>query len=256
MAPRAQPLKMGGHQIQGMADGTEDADAVTKSQMDAAIAAIDLSTLAPLASPTFTGDPKAPTPSTADNDTSIATTAYVQANLASYAPKASPALTGVPTAPTASAGNNSTQIATTAYVDAAAKIKFAVKGADQSITSNTSFTDVTDLSFSMTANKIYYITGALIISAGAGGFKFAVNGSTSASKIRASYISSGSYVSAYDTSIHAAPGPSVSVIYQPIIVIENGGSASTFSIRLAQNTSDAANTTVQKSSFIQYVEIA
>jgi hypothetical protein len=33
---------------------------------------------APIASPTFTGDPKAPTPSTADNDTSIATTAFVQ----------------------------------------------------------------------------------------------------------------------------------------------------------------------------------
>ena len=34
-------------------------------------------TRAPLASPTFTGDPKAPTPSAADNDTSIATTAFV-----------------------------------------------------------------------------------------------------------------------------------------------------------------------------------
>jgi hypothetical protein len=34
--------------------------------------------LATLASPTFTGDPKAPTPATADNDTSIATTAYVK----------------------------------------------------------------------------------------------------------------------------------------------------------------------------------
>lgn len=31
------------------------------------------------ASPTFTGDPKAPTPATADNDTSIATTAFVKA---------------------------------------------------------------------------------------------------------------------------------------------------------------------------------
>jgi len=30
-------------------------------------------------SPTFTGDPKAPTPATADNDTSIATTAFVKA---------------------------------------------------------------------------------------------------------------------------------------------------------------------------------
>lgn len=35
--------------------------------------------LASLASPVFTGDPRAPTPTTADNDTSIATTAFVKA---------------------------------------------------------------------------------------------------------------------------------------------------------------------------------
>jgi phage gp45-like len=45
-----------------------------------------LSSYAPLSSPIFTGDPRAPTPATADNDTSIATTAYVKANLASYQP--------------------------------------------------------------------------------------------------------------------------------------------------------------------------
>lgn len=39
----------------------------------------DLALKAPLASPTFTGTPAAPTPSTADNSTKIATTAYVQA---------------------------------------------------------------------------------------------------------------------------------------------------------------------------------
>lgn len=33
---------------------------------------------APIHSPTFTGDPKAPTPAKSDNDTSIATTAFVQ----------------------------------------------------------------------------------------------------------------------------------------------------------------------------------
>jgi collagen type I alpha len=38
---------------------------------------IDLSAYAALASPTFTGDPKAPTPTAGDNDTSIATTAFV-----------------------------------------------------------------------------------------------------------------------------------------------------------------------------------
>jgi hypothetical protein len=81
--------------------------------------------LASLASPIFTGDPQAPTPTTADNDTSIATTAFVKAqgyatiaSLASYAPLASPALTGSPTAPTAAVGTSTTQIATTAFVDA------------------------------------------------------------------------------------------------------------------------------------------
>lgn len=66
------------------------------------------------ASPALTGDPTAPTASTGDNDTSIATTAFVKAQ--AYAPLASPALTGTPTAPTASAATNTTQVATTAFV--------------------------------------------------------------------------------------------------------------------------------------------
>lgn len=43
-----------------------------------------------LASPTFTGDPKAPTPATSDNDTSIATTAFVN----EYAPAATTSTAG------------------------------------------------------------------------------------------------------------------------------------------------------------------
>lgn len=39
-------------------------------------------TFAPLASPVLTGDPKAPTPAGGDNDTSIATTAFVQSTVA------------------------------------------------------------------------------------------------------------------------------------------------------------------------------
>lgn len=76
----------------------------------------EIAAKAPLASPTFTGDPKAPTPAAADNDTSIATTAWVQTEIAAKAPLASPALTGNPTAPTATAGDNDTSIATTAFV--------------------------------------------------------------------------------------------------------------------------------------------
>lgn len=42
------------------------------------------STKATIASPTFTGDPKAPTPTLGDNDTSIANTAYVQTAFNTY----------------------------------------------------------------------------------------------------------------------------------------------------------------------------
>jgi len=51
----------------------------THPQSDVTNLVSDLALKAPIASPTFTGDPKAPTPATADNDTSIATTAYVKA---------------------------------------------------------------------------------------------------------------------------------------------------------------------------------
>jgi hypothetical protein len=46
----------------------------------------DLALKAALASPTFTGDPKAPTPSLGDNDTSIATTAFVASAIGALPP--------------------------------------------------------------------------------------------------------------------------------------------------------------------------
>jgi Chaperone of endosialidase len=96
---------------------------------------------APNASPSFTGNPTAPTPAAADASQSIATTAFVSTALASgtvqswngrrgavtltlsdvlsvgAAPLASPAFTGTPTAPTPAAHDGSTKLATTAYVD-------------------------------------------------------------------------------------------------------------------------------------------
>lgn len=85
--------------------------------------------LAPLASPSLTGNPTVPTASPGDADTTAASTAFVAAAVlveanargaadALLAPKASPALTGTPTAPTASTGTNTTQVATTAFVQA------------------------------------------------------------------------------------------------------------------------------------------
>lgn len=47
---------------------------------------IDLSGYAPIASPAFTGTPTAPTPTSGDDSTKIATTAYVQDELDNYIP--------------------------------------------------------------------------------------------------------------------------------------------------------------------------
>jgi hypothetical protein len=95
---------------------------------------------APVASPHLTGVPTAPTPVQTSNDTTVATTAYVQAavsagGVSSFNSRtgavtlqandvsavggallAGPAFTGIPTAPTATTNTNTTQIATTAFV--------------------------------------------------------------------------------------------------------------------------------------------
>lgn len=102
---------------------------------------------APLAGPTFTGIPAAPTAAPGTSTTQLATTAFVTAAIAAIpppggvtsfntrtgaitlvtaditgaggAPIASPTFTGVPAAPTAAPGTNNTQVATTAFTAAA-----------------------------------------------------------------------------------------------------------------------------------------
>lgn len=86
--------------------------AVVKQSGDYAVA--DVTGAAPLASPTFTGVPAAPTPGSNVNTTQVVTGAWVNTYFATLA---SPALTGTPTVPTAAIGTNTTQIATTAFVN-------------------------------------------------------------------------------------------------------------------------------------------
>jgi hypothetical protein len=71
---------------------------------------------APLASPTFTGVPAAPTAAAGTNTTQLATTAFVTTAGNLKANLASPTFTGTPAAPTAAARTNTTQLATTAFV--------------------------------------------------------------------------------------------------------------------------------------------
>ena len=109
-----------------------------------------------LASPAFTGNPTAPTPAAGDNDTSLATTAFVAA---SFAPLASPAFTGNPTAPTQALGDNDTSVATTAFVQAALASAGGKDKADGEFAMGTSTTTYANsLSFSRTATGQVTVT--------------------------------------------------------------------------------------------------
>ncbi len=105
----AGPVGNGGPATWGSIGGT----LTNQTDLQAALAL-----LAPLAGPSFTGTPTAPTAAAGTNTTQLATTAFVRTETASRAPLASPAFTGTPTAPTAAGGTNTTQLATTAFVRA------------------------------------------------------------------------------------------------------------------------------------------
>lgn len=95
----------------------------TQAQATVTNLVADLALKAPLAAPTFTGVPAAPTAAPGTNTTQIATTAFVAAADALKANLASPTFTGVPAAPTAAPGTNTTQLATTAFVAALGALK-------------------------------------------------------------------------------------------------------------------------------------
>jgi hypothetical protein len=100
----------------GLSNVNNTADA-NKPVSTAQQTALDLK--ANIAAPTFTGDAKAVTPTAGDNDTSIATTAFVTAADNLKANIAAPTFTGDAKAVTPTAGDNDTSIATTAFVTAA-----------------------------------------------------------------------------------------------------------------------------------------
>ena len=155
----ASPVFTGTPQAPTAAPGTATAQLATCAFVNAAIGGIGVETFngragavtlttaditgaggAPIASPAFTGNPTAPTPAPGDSDTSIATTASVQAALstggvtsfypltgaitllasdisaAGGATLVSPVFTGIPVAPTATAGTTTAQLATCAFV--------------------------------------------------------------------------------------------------------------------------------------------
>lgn len=105
---------------------------------------------APLASPTFTGTPAAPTPGTNINTTQMPTTEWVNTW---YAPKASPTFTGVVTIPTPSnPADDTTTAASTAWVNDAIAAAIIGAGAGD-VVGPASSTDNTLVRFNGTSGK-------------------------------------------------------------------------------------------------------
>jgi hypothetical protein len=128
------------------------------------------------------------------------------------------------------------------------------KTSDQSITSSTTFANDTELQFAMDASSTYTIRGCYFVAAGAGGYKFAING-PSATRIRVQTANNTAVVAAYDTLINAITGAgTILVTFNVEIVVSS--SSGTFAMRIAQNASNAAATVFEAGSWIDYMKVA
>lgn len=127
-----------------------------------------------------------------------------------------------------------------------------VKTSDQSLTSSTTWTSVTGLTFSIAANKTYTIEFFLNIDSGAGGVLTGVYADVTATSLKVAYDIN-STVLAYDTNVVGFTG-SANVLFVLRAVIVNGANAGTFAPRFTQYASNAAATTIQKGSWLRWAE--
>jgi hypothetical protein len=255
MALQNRSLKMGGYPVEGVADATADDHAINKGQFDTTVA-----TLAPLASPALTGNPTAPTPSASDNDTSIATTAFVQTELGDYAPLASPALTGSPTAPTQSADDNSTKIATTAYADAAAAAGGlqVINTTSNFSTTSTSWVTVTGLTVSLEASSSYSLEFTLPYSSLGGDVEIGLTGPSGQTFLASGFPAldglSGGVINTYDSAIINDTAGTLGNSSAIVSVIFNTTTAGDVSVRM-RRTSGAGTVTIFALASCRYKKI-
>jgi hypothetical protein len=296
----------------------ERLEEIQRASQDNVFEAENIAQYAPIASPVFTGDPQAPTPAPGDNDTSIATTAFVTAADVAVATAADTALdaaiaqevtdrnaaiaaaaydppdvangevlgraTGGPANPVAvglsaliDAAIGSTRGAILergasgwallapgtdghylksngagadpSYADPTVFTRI-FKSADQSISSNITPANLTDLSFAADASSIYIIRIVLFIEAGAGGYRMDMN--TTSALTDGYRAQSGAGVPIDQDDGSSTAGDYLSQWFARIVT--NG--ATTISVRGAQWASNAAATVFKKGSYLEYRKIA
>lgn len=105
--------------VKGVVSSVNNVKSVNQKTGDIVLEVTDIPGAAPTNSPSFSGEPTAPTAAATDNSNKLATTAHVKAAMIAKADKVSPNFEGNPTAPTPNPGTNNSSIATTAFVQTA-----------------------------------------------------------------------------------------------------------------------------------------
>lgn len=196
---------------------------------------------------------------------SFDTLAEIATELALKATINSPIFTGDPKAPTATPGDNDTSIATTAFVAAAVALIGGAtriyKTANQTY-GNTSFVADNTLAFPVAANTKYAFTFSLIIDCpSAADIKMQLTGPASPNAVRAAGIAGFEAATPVGSSITTGFSQSRSFVSTAIgqmltIVgyVDNGANAGTVTLELAQVTNSGTNTTFM-GSYVEYKAI-
>jgi len=242
---RNKPLNMGGQRARGLADGAAADDAVNKGQLDAAIAAANPDIADDRILSNISGAEAAPSANTL--------TAILDAIVGTD--RGSLLVRGDTTWAALAPGASGTVLQSQgAGADLFWNGGFSHNTADQSITSTTTLTDITDLSFPVEANKVYRFRATVIIYADAGGFIVSVNGPASPTRVDFGFVGLSGAVTTYGTTATSSAG---AINAMPAIqgVIHNGANAGTVALQFRQSSSNAAATTVKSGSWIEWREI-
>lgn len=242
---------------------------------------------APLASPTFTGTPVAPTAAQGTNTTQVATTAMVHSEAVLLATIASPTFTGTPTLPTGTiattqaAADSSTKVATTAFVAATAgavggfpKIVRRSSDAAGRNSGNTGTTLTADdtLLWAVGASDVWFLEAFLIFSAANTAMDLKVGWTVPASGTM-SWGALGSLASTVagfgatgtastPLALKAAGGSltggtdAITMGYSVGGVYVGGGTSGNVTLTWAQNTSDAASLALLTNSILRLQRLA